>query len=138
MRRSVHHLDYLESLLKIKATFEEVLARIPGPITAEWPMGERFAVALTHGSMSVEYYSPIDHDPQTPHEQDEVYFIHRGTGELAINGDRHLFKAGDCLFVPANIEHRFENFSSDFGTWVLFWGPSGGETEREREEKIRS
>ena len=95
-------------------------------------MGERFAVALTHGSMSVEYYSPIGHDPQTPHEQDEVYFTHRGTGELAINGDRHLFKAGDCLFVPANIEHRFENFSSDFGTWVLFWGPSGGETERER------
>ena len=121
--------------MKIKATFEEVLARIPGPITAEWPMGERFAVALTHGSMSVEYYSPIGHDLQTPHEQDEVYFIHRGTGELAINGDRHLFKAGDCLFVSANIEHRFEKFSSDFGTWVLFWGPSGGETERGRGKK---
>ena len=70
--------------MKTKATVEELLSRIPGPVTAEWPMGERFAVALAHGSMSVEYYAPVGHDPQTPHEQDEVYFIHRGTGELVM------------------------------------------------------
>lgn len=113
--------------MKVKATVEEVFSRIPGPVTIEWPMGERFAVALAHGTMSVEYYAPVGHDPQTPHEQDEVYFIHRGTGELVIDGERHSFKAGDCLFVGANVEHRFENFSSDFGTWVIFWGPKGGE-----------
>jgi mannose-6-phosphate isomerase-like protein (cupin superfamily) len=90
-------------------------------------MGERFAVALAHGSMSVEYYAPVCHDPQTPHEQDEVYFIHKGTGELVVGVHRHSFKAGDCLFVAANVEHRFEHFSSDFGTWVVFWGPAGGE-----------
>ena len=113
--------------MKIKATVEEVLSRIPGPVTAEWPMGERFAVALAHGTMSVEYYAPVGHDPQTPHEQDEVYFVHRGTGEMVIEAERYPFKEGDCLFVPANVEHRFENFSSDFGTWVVFWGPKGGE-----------
>lgn len=113
--------------MKIKATVEEVFSRIPGPVTVEWPMGERFAVALAHGTMSVEYYAPVGHDPQTPHEQDEIYFIHRGTGELVIEGERHAFEAGDCLFVAANAEHRFENFSTDFGTWVVFWGPKGGE-----------
>ena len=113
--------------MKVKTTYEEVFSRIPGPVTLEWPMGERFAVALTHGTMSVEYYAPLGDDPQTPHEQDEVYFIHRGAGELVIGADRHAFKAGDCLFVGANAEHRFENFSSDFGTWVMFWGPKGGE-----------
>jgi len=76
--------------LKNKATVEEVLSHIPGPITAEWPLGEPFAVALSHGTMSVEYYSPLGHDPQTPHEQDEIYFIHHGTGELVINGTRQL------------------------------------------------
>ena len=113
--------------MKVKATVEELLSRIPGPVTVECPMGERFAVALAHGTMSVEYYAPVGHDPQTPHEQDEVYFIHRGTGELLIDGERHSFKPGDCLFVAANVEHRFENFSTDFGTWVVFWGPKGGE-----------
>ena len=23
--------------------------------------------------------------------------------------------------------HRFVDFSDDFGTWVVFWGPEGGE-----------
>jgi len=31
------------------------------------------------------------------------------------------------LFVPARVEHRFEEFSDDFATWVIFWGPKGGE-----------
>ena len=113
--------------MKIKATVEETCSRIPGPVTAEWPTGERFAVALAHGTLSVEYYAPIGHDPQTPHEQDEIYFIHRGTGELVIGSERHAVEAGDCLFVAANAEHRFESFSDDFGTWVVFWGPKGGE-----------
>jgi hypothetical protein len=29
--------------------------------------------------------------------------------------------------VPAGVEHRFEEFSGDFGTWVIFYGPEGGE-----------
>jgi mannose-6-phosphate isomerase-like protein (cupin superfamily) len=113
--------------MKVKSTVEEVSSHIPGPVTPEWPMGERFALALAHGSMSVEYYSPVGDDPQTPHEQDEIYFVHRGTGELVIGTERYAFKAGDCLFVGANVQHRFENFSGDFGTWVVFWGPKGGE-----------
>jgi hypothetical protein len=26
--------------------------------------------------------------------------------------------------------HLFEDFSGDFATWVVFWGPKGGEAER--------
>ena len=35
---------------------------------------------------------------------------------------------GQVLFVPAGIEHRFEDFSDDFSTWVIFYGPAGGES----------
>jgi hypothetical protein len=31
------------------------------------------------------------------------------------------------LFVPAGIEHRFIKFTEDFVTWVVFYGPKGGE-----------
>jgi hypothetical protein len=31
------------------------------------------------------------------------------------------------FFVAAHVEHRFEQFSPDFVTWVVFWGPKGGE-----------
>jgi mannose-6-phosphate isomerase-like protein (cupin superfamily) len=33
----------------------------------------------------------------------------------------------DVLFVPAGVEHRFENFTDDFTTWVIFYGQKGGE-----------
>jgi uncharacterized protein YjlB len=35
--------------------------------------------------------------------------------------------AGDVLFVPARMEHRFEAMSGDFAVWVMFYGPAGGE-----------
>lgn len=104
-----------------------LLARIPGRVSTQWPEGERFTVAFSHGTMSVELYAPRNEDPQTPHTQDELYFIQSGKGELVLNGVRHTCLAGDAFFVPAGVEHHFENFSSDFTTWAVFWGPQGGE-----------
>jgi mannose-6-phosphate isomerase-like protein (cupin superfamily) len=93
------------------------------------PQGERYALAFSHGSMSVGYYAPIDADPQMPHKRDEVYIIDAGTGEIVIAGQRSHFAAGDVFFVASGVEHRFENFSPDFTTWVMFWGPQGGEPQ---------
>jgi mannose-6-phosphate isomerase-like protein (cupin superfamily) len=111
----------------MKARLPELLARLPGPITAQWPRGERFTRALAHGSMSVELYAPLGTDPQMPHRQDELYFVQAGCGTFDLDGHKHPFQAGDCFFVPAGAPHRFEDFSADFVTWVVFWGPEGGE-----------
>lgn len=87
----------------------------------------RFATALERGSLLVELYGPRGHDPQSPHDQDEVYVVVSGSGEFVNGEDRHQFGPGDVLFVPAKQEHRFENFTDDFQTWVIFYGPKGGE-----------
>ena|SRR6267378_1008503 len=39
---------------------------------------------------------------------------------------RHAVEAGSFLFVPAGQSHRFEDFSSDFVIWVVFYGREGG------------
>ncbi|HWJ07563.1 MAG TPA: cupin domain-containing protein [Steroidobacteraceae bacterium] len=111
----------------MKTSVAELLERLPGPVTADWPLGERFVRALAHGTMSVELYAPVGNDPQQPHDQDELYFIHRGRGVLRIDQQRYTFAAGDCFFVASGVEHRFEQFSEDFAAWVVFWGPVGGE-----------
>ncbi|MEI7784091.1 MAG: cupin domain-containing protein [Betaproteobacteria bacterium] len=111
----------------MKALAGELLRRLPGPVSLKWPDGERFVQAMAHGSMSVELYAPRSHDPQTPHAQDELYFILAGTGELLVGDERYPFEPGAAFFVPAGAVHRFENFSADFATWVVFWGPKGGE-----------
>ncbi len=77
--------------------------------------------------MLVELFAPVGSDSQTPHAQDELYFIHSGSGIFVMNDERHPFEPGTCFFVPAGVVHRFERFSLGFSTWVVFWGPQGGE-----------
>ena len=96
-------------------------ARLPGP------RGERFAALLSHGSLVVEYYAPRGRDAQSPHTRDELYVVIAGEGWFVNGPRRHRFSAGDVLFVPAGAVHRFEEFGDDFATWVMFYGPEGGE-----------
>jgi mannose-6-phosphate isomerase-like protein (cupin superfamily) len=88
-----------------------------------------FAELLQHGSLQVEWYAPQHEDMQQPHKQDEVYIIASGHGIFLRDGERISFQKGDVLFVPAGMTHRFEGFSHDFATWVIFYGPEGGEKE---------
>ncbi|HEX4985725.1 MAG TPA: cupin domain-containing protein [Burkholderiales bacterium] len=85
------------------------------------------AFVFEHGSLQVKMYRPAGSDLQKPHARDEVYVVARGSGRFFNGGHRHDFTTGDMLFVPAGVEHRFESFTPDFCTWVLFYGPEGGE-----------
>jgi len=84
---------------------------------------------LKHGSMSVEIYQPKGVDKQKPHTRDEVYVVIAGKGFFVKGDQRHPFEPGEVLFVPAGVEHRFESFREDFATWVIFYGPEGGEKD---------
>ena len=109
----------------MKTSLSQGLAQLPGP------QGERFAKLLRHGSLLVEVYAPRGHDPQQPHAQDELYLVHSGHGVFLNGEERVAFTAGDALFVPAGRVHRFDTFSEDFVTWVVFYGPPGGEKDGE-------
>ena len=103
-----------------RVTLADALARI-----GEEP--DAFATVLSQGSLEVGLYAPSGVDPQTPHTRDELYVVMRGAGWF-VNGDvREPFGPGDILHVPAGVHHRFEEFTDDFATWVVFYGPEGGE-----------
>lgn len=86
-----------------------------------------FIELFRHGTLAVEFYKPEGVDRQTPHSRDEVYVVVSGSGTFVSCGTRRPFGAGEVLFVAAGVEHRFEDFSADFATWVFFYGPEGGE-----------
>ena len=107
--------DWLASLGEIRAAL------------ATLPADKQYFYPIRHGSMRVGLYAPRGHDPQSPHDQDEIYIVHKGTGTFRKGTETRSFEPGDVIFVEAGIDHRFETFSDDFETWVVFWGPKGGE-----------
>jgi mannose-6-phosphate isomerase-like protein (cupin superfamily) len=104
----------------LKATLAEARAVKP-------PAGRLSAQLWTHGSMELRFYKPPTPDPQQPHDQDELYVVVAGHGSFICNQGRHACATGDVLFAPAGAVHHFEDTSEDFATWVVFYGPKGGE-----------
>lgn len=91
--------------------------------------GGQSTSVFAHGSLLVKVYAPVDADPQAPHARDEIYVVMRGSGIFFNGEDRRPVAPGDFLFVAAGRAHRFEAFTADFATWVMYFGPDGGEPE---------
>jgi mannose-6-phosphate isomerase-like protein (cupin superfamily) len=113
----------------MKAPADGALARQPLPATEKWPLGVWDAQVMAHGTMSVEIFAPRERDYQTPHQQDELYIVVSGSGEFVVGERVYEFGPGDVLFAAAGVDHRFAHFTPDFVTWVVFYGPKGGEPE---------
>ncbi|HEY6064923.1 MAG TPA: cupin domain-containing protein [Thermoanaerobaculia bacterium] len=107
----------------MRISLTDALARLPGPA------GERYASVVEYGTLTVEVYAPRGTDPQEPHTRDEAYIVMAGRGAFINGADRHPFGPGDVLFVPANVPHRFEEFTDDLTLWAIFCSPQN-ETAR--------
>jgi mannose-6-phosphate isomerase-like protein (cupin superfamily) len=112
-----------KSTTAVHVGLAEALAKGPPP------PGNLAVPIFSHGSLEVELYTPVGHDPQKPHTRDEVYFVTRGRGWFFDGERRHSVEPGSFVFVPAGQVHRFEDFSADFVAWVVFYGPEGGEND---------
>ena len=103
----------------MRLTLKEALARIPAG--AEIP----YATVLERDAFSAEVYAPRGVDAQQPHTRDELYFVVSGSGSFVDGAERYPFGPGDLLFVPANVPHRFEEFTDDLVVWAVFFGREG-------------
>jgi quercetin dioxygenase-like cupin family protein len=89
--------------------------------------GKRFAELFQHGSFRLEIYAPRERDAQQPYDHDEAYVIVKGSATFCTGAQRYAARAGDFCFAAAGERHHFEDLSDDFFTWVIFYGPPGGE-----------
>lgn len=119
-----HHLQQIfpgETLVpEIPANWHITVAQATAQLKAH-AAGKPFLTLLESGKMYVEIYEPVKEDVQQPHDQDEIYVVISGSGLFYNNGERRPFSEGDLLYVPAGVEHRFEEFTADFKTWVIFY-----------------
>ena len=90
--------------------------------TAHAAQDDRYLQFLTVPSMSLGLYTlPAGAtDLQTPHLEDEIYYIVSGRGRLSAGDQDYLAEHGSILFVAKEIEHKFHDIEEDLHILVFF------------------
>ncbi|MCW5877225.1 MAG: cupin domain-containing protein [Anaerolineales bacterium] len=65
-------------------------------------------------------------DRQSPHQQDEVYYVLAGKARLQLGDEIHPVLPGGLLFVPAHAGHKFIEIEEDLELLVFFAPAEGG------------
>jgi mannose-6-phosphate isomerase-like protein (cupin superfamily) len=58
-------------------------------------------------------------------EQEEVYFILDGSGEMCLGAERRPLQRGEAVFIPSGVYHQLTNTGSTPMTMIYCYGPSG-------------
>ena len=87
--------------------------------------GELYHEFLRRDSMSAGLYvlRAREQDPQTPHGQDELYYVVSGRGRIRVDEHDRPVGPGSIVFVEAGVEHRFHTITSDLTVLVVFAPP---------------
>ena len=62
-------------------------------------------------------------DRQSPHKEDELYYVVRGTGKVRLGGEDRTVRTGDVILVEAAVEHRFFDIEQELVLLVFFAPP---------------
>ena len=59
-------------------------------------------------------------DLQSPHQEDEIYYVIRGRSRVRVGTENREVSAGSVIFVEARTEHRFYDIEEDLLLLVIF------------------
>ena len=84
--------------------------------------GKRYLEFLRIPAMSAGVYvlPAGGTDPQSPHKEDELYYVVRGRSNMQIGAESRSIAAGSIVFVAAMVEHRFYNIVEELVVLVFF------------------
>ena len=59
-------------------------------------------------------------DPQSPHTEDEVYYVVSGRGKILVADENLTVQPGSIVYVPKHVAHRFHSIEEDLRLLVFF------------------
>ena len=62
-------------------------------------------------------------DPQSPHTEDEVYYVVSGRASIKVANEDRAVQAGSIVYVAKNVEHRFHSIEAEL-TVIVFFAPA--------------
>jgi mannose-6-phosphate isomerase-like protein (cupin superfamily) len=83
---------------------------------------KRYYEFLRVPSMSAGIYvlSAGATDKQTPHKEDEIYYVVRGKAKMRLGREERSVREGDVIFVEKELEHRFFDIAEELALLVIF------------------
>jgi mannose-6-phosphate isomerase-like protein (cupin superfamily) len=89
--------------------------------------GDAYLEFLRVASMSAGIYVlPAGSvDAQSPHGQDELYYVVRGKARMRAGAEERALESGAVIFVAAHVEHRFYDIQEEL-TVLVFFAPAEG------------
>jgi mannose-6-phosphate isomerase-like protein (cupin superfamily) len=84
--------------------------------------GKLYHEFLRKSSMSAGIYRlPAGgHDPQQPHNEDEIYYVISGMSSVTVSGEESEVVPGTIIFVAKGEPHYFHDILEDLTLLVLF------------------
>jgi mannose-6-phosphate isomerase-like protein (cupin superfamily) len=72
--------------------------------------------------LSVGVYQLLvgDTDIQSPHTEDEVYYVVEGKAKIKVADEERDLRAGSVIYVAKNVAHRFYSIEEDLIVLVFF------------------
>lgn len=62
-------------------------------------------------------------DPQSPHTEDEVYYVVSGRAKIKVADEDRAVQAGSIVYVAKNVGHRFHSIEEEL-TLLVFFAPA--------------
>lgn len=62
-------------------------------------------------------------DPQTPHTEDEVYYVASGRATITVGNEEQAVRPGSLVYVAAGVPHRFHSITENL-TVLAFFAPA--------------
>ena len=62
-------------------------------------------------------------DPQSPHTEDEVYYVVSGRAQIRVANEDQDVQAGSIVYVSKNVAHRFHSIEEEL-TLLVFFAPA--------------
>jgi mannose-6-phosphate isomerase-like protein (cupin superfamily) len=58
-------------------------------------------------------------------QQEEVYFVVEGTGEMCLGDERQVVTAGQAVYIPSGVFHQLTNIGDTPLRMIFCYGPAG-------------
>jgi mannose-6-phosphate isomerase-like protein (cupin superfamily) len=96
--------------------------RLPILVADQAKAGEDWREFLRVESLSLGVYALKKGavDEQSPHKQDEIYYVVSGRATLSVDGEHHPVETGSVVYVAARAQHKFHEITEDLTTLVFF------------------